>query len=59
MLFFGSSISTSEMIDIFRRLGFTSKEENGVITVTVPRRRIDISIEEDLIEEVRTYLWSK
>lgn len=42
-------------------LGFNAKTSDGnsVITVSVPRRRIDIGIEEDLIEEVRTYLWSK
>ena len=48
----GSNISLDETIDIFRRLGFTSSVKGDIITVSVPRRRIDISIQEDLIEEV-------
>ena len=48
----GSNISQEEIIDIFRRLGFTSKVNGKIITVSVPRRRIDIDIPEDLIEEV-------
>lgn len=48
----GSNISLNEVIDIFRRLGFSSQTNGDVITVTVPRRRLDIEIKEDLIEEV-------
>ena len=48
----GITISKEEILDIFRRLAFETSEENDVITVTVPTRRIDISIPEDLIEEV-------
>ena len=48
----GSNISKEEVIDIFRRLGFKSEVNGEVITVSVPRRRIDIDIPEDLIEEV-------
>lgn len=48
----GSNISLDEVIDIFRRLGFSSKTNGDMITVTVPRRRLDIEIKEDLIEEV-------
>ena len=48
----GITISKEEILDIFRRLAFESNEDNGIITVKVPSRRIDISIEEDLIEEV-------
>ncbi len=55
----GGDISEKEVIDIFGRLGFKTKLQKDVITVTVPTRRIDIEIEEDLIEEVRTYLRSK
>ena len=48
----GQNISNKEILDIFRRLGFTYKEiEEGAI-VSVPKRRIDISIKEDLNEEV-------
>ncbi len=55
----GSNISEQEVMEIFARLGFKSKVKNGIFTVTVPRRRIDIDIPEDLIEEVRSHLWSK
>ena len=48
----GSNISLKETLDIFRRLGFKTDTKGNVITVTVPRRRIDIDIQEDLIEEV-------
>ena len=48
----GMQISKKEVIDVFRRLGFTTKESGEKLTVNVPRRRIDISIKEDLIEEV-------
>ena len=48
----GSNISLNEVIDIFRRLGFKAEAKDENITVTVPRRRIDIDIAEDLIEEV-------
>lgn len=48
----GSNISKEEVIDIFKRLGFTSNVNGEVITASVPRRRIDIDIPEDLIEEV-------
>ncbi|PLR68357.1 phenylalanine--tRNA ligase subunit beta [Bacillus sp. UMB0893] len=48
----GMNISTNEIQSIFTRLGFEVKEDNGTFTVTVPTRRGDITIEEDLIEEV-------
>lgn len=48
----GSNISMQETLDIFRRLGFKAEAKGDNITVTVPRRRIDIDIPEDLIEEV-------
>lgn len=48
----GSNISKDEVLNVFRRLGFTYKENNDNIEVSVPRRRLDISIKEDLIEEV-------
>ena len=48
----GMEISEEEIIDVFRKLGFTTSVKDDVITVSVPRRRIDISIKEDLIEEV-------
>lgn len=48
----GIEISKDEIIDIFNRLSFEVKDNNNELTVTVPRRRLDISIKEDLIEEV-------
>ena len=48
----GITISKEEILDIFRRLSFETSIEGEIITVTVPSRRIDISISEDLIEEV-------
>ena len=48
----GMTISEKEVLDVFRRLGFKATVKDGVIVVSVPRRRLDISIKEDLIEEV-------
>ena len=48
----GLTISKEEIISIFNRLGFSVKENGDELKVTVPSRRIDISIKEDLIEEV-------
>lgn len=48
----GMQISQQEILDVFRKLGFTSTVNDEIITVSVPKRRIDISIKEDLIEEV-------
>lgn len=48
----GISISSDEVTSIFKKLGFEVKETNNNFVVTVPSRRLDISIQEDLIEEV-------
>lgn len=48
----GTNISVHEVTDIFERLQFEASVEQDVFTVTVPTRRGDIKIEEDLIEEV-------
>ena len=48
----GMEISEKDILDVYRRLGFEAKVNGEKITVSVPRRRIDISIKEDLIEEV-------
>ena len=48
----GLEISKDAVIDVFNKLGFTSQVDKNVIHVSVPKRRIDISIPEDLIEEV-------
>ena len=48
----GTSIPQEAVLDVFRRLGFTYEVNGSTATVSVPRRRLDISIKEDLIEEV-------
>ena len=48
----GMKIPNEAILDVFRRLGFTYEEKDNKIYVTVPTRRLDISIKEDLIEEV-------
>lgn len=48
----GTNIKEEEVLDVFRRLGFETKVENNGMVVSVPTRRLDISIKEDLIEEV-------
>ncbi|MFC0270242.1 phenylalanine--tRNA ligase subunit beta [Metabacillus herbersteinensis] len=48
----GMNISSEEIKAIFDRLQFEVTSDNGTITVTVPSRRGDITIEEDLVEEV-------
>lgn len=48
----GSDIPKEEILDVFRKLGFTYEANNTEAIVCVPSRRIDISIKEDLIEEV-------
>ena len=52
----GLSLAAADCVDAFTRLGFVfeQKEEGGdaVFVVTPPSRRFDITLEEDLIEEV-------
>ncbi len=48
----GTSISIDDATECFRKLGFKYEVDKETIKVTVPTRRIDISIKEDLIEEV-------
>lgn len=48
----GTSITAAEVKDIFTKLQFEVSEDNESFTVTVPTRRGDITIEEDLVEEV-------
>ena len=48
----GTNLSEDDVIDVFKRLKFTGYAEDGDIRVLVPRRRLDINIKEDLIEEV-------
>lgn len=48
----GLEIETDKVTDILRRLGLEVEYNEGVWATTVPAYRFDISIEEDLIEEV-------
>lgn len=48
----GTTISKEDVLNVFRKLAFETQINGEEITVSVPKRRIDISIEEDLIEEV-------
>ena len=51
----GTNITKEEVIDILNRLDFKVEEKDNIFTVTVPTRRLDISIKEDIIEEVGRY----
>ncbi len=48
----GVDLSQQRMADALKGLGLAVSESPGVITVTPPSFRFDITIEEDLIEEV-------
>ncbi|NML45956.1 phenylalanine--tRNA ligase subunit beta [Ramlibacter sp. G-1-2-2] len=48
----GMPITEAQCVDAFARLQLPAKVDNGVVTVTPPAYRFDLSIEEDLIEEV-------
>ncbi|MEG2311593.1 MAG: hypothetical protein RSB72_02720, partial [Bacilli bacterium] len=48
----GTNIAKSEIISIFKKLDFNPTSNQELITVTVPSRRMDINIKEDLIEEI-------
>ncbi|MBY6277735.1 phenylalanine--tRNA ligase subunit beta, partial [Symbiobacterium thermophilum] len=48
----GTAITKDEVATILTNLQFAFTEDNGTFTITVPSRRRDISIEEDIIEEV-------
>lgn len=56
----GVEIDDENIKDAFDRLGFNYKYENNEYVVTIPNRRLDVSIKEDLIEEVgRLYGYDK
>ena len=48
----GFELGKNDVIDCFKKLHFEVTEKEGIFTVTIPTRRIDVHIEEDLIEEV-------
>ena len=51
-LLLGMDVSSSDVLDVMSRLGLEGKEEDGVVMVEIPGRRVDLRIEADLIEEV-------
>lgn len=48
----GASISSADIEDIFRRCKFAVHTEGDVYHVTIPSERLDLRIEEDIIEEI-------
>jgi phenylalanyl-tRNA synthetase beta chain len=48
----GMPVTQAECAAVFQRLGLPASEQPGTITVTPPSWRFDLTIEEDLIEEV-------
>ncbi|WP_297989469.1 phenylalanine--tRNA ligase subunit beta [Anoxybacillus sp.] len=48
----GTTITKEEVAGILTNLQFTFTEHDGTFTITIPSRRADITIEEDIIEEV-------
>src|SRR3989344_8622869 len=48
----GSDFSQSEVEEVFKRLGFNTKIDGDKFTVAPPSSRPDITIPEDLVEEV-------
>lgn len=48
----GMPLTQAQCADVFRRLGLQFTEGEGTITVTPPSWRFDLTLEEDLIEEV-------
>jgi phenylalanyl-tRNA synthetase beta chain len=56
----GISIPNKQIVDILKRLGFIVRDRGGKLEVIVPTQRLDVSIPEDLIEEVgRIYGFEK
>ena len=48
----GTQLTGADVADVFQRLGFAYKEQDGVFEVQPPFQRLDIAIAEDLVEEV-------
>ena len=48
----GTTLDSDTIISVFDRLGFSTEIKEDKLVVTVPSRRLDVSIKEDLIEEV-------
>lgn len=48
----GMKVSFEEMMRILKRLKFNTEAVNGQLVISVPTRRQDIQIEEDIVEEI-------
>lgn len=48
----GMHVKKEEISSILDRLGFTYKVEKDTYHVTIPKRRLDVNIKEELIEEI-------
>ncbi len=48
----GTQLTGADIADVFVRLGFAYKEQDGVFEVQVPFERLDIANPQDLVEEV-------
>lgn len=56
----GTNLAYSDIEDVFAKLGFGLAGDAQAFTVSVPRRRWDISIQADLVEEIaRIYGYDK
>lgn len=56
----GTNLAYSDIEDVFAKLGFGLTGDAQAFTVSVPRRRWDISIQADLVEEIaRIYGYDK
>ncbi|EGJ28179.1 phenylalanine--tRNA ligase subunit beta [Streptococcus porcinus] len=56
----GTDLAYTDIEEIFAKLGFGLKGDASAFTVSVPRRRWDISIQADLVEEIaRIYGYDK
>ena len=50
--FLGTKIPEEEMMEILNRLEIRTKLQNGILMIETPTFRIDLSIKEDIVEEV-------
>ena len=53
----GTELTYADIEDVFAKLGFGLSGNADKFTVSVPRRRWDIAIQADLVEEICSYLW--
>ncbi|OGC88646.1 hypothetical protein A2419_02260 [Candidatus Adlerbacteria bacterium RIFOXYC1_FULL_48_26] len=48
----GTKLTGADIADVFQRLGFPYKEQSDIFEVQPPAERLDLTIPEDLVEEV-------